>query len=396
MKVETVTISPYFAKQAFKLILEVLFIIVLVYLLHTECYEIYTRKKELIEYGPLKTHLSTWYHAVIEHFWSGHEPLGNAVDLTAIVLGASISTTWLQVTFAMRKAEDSLQNLHRPEGEVAYDDTDHDVWSVYHHEVADTEHLVADVMYRMVSFSCLARFHVFPKLTSQLLVLASQLVIRRLAFFMTMLMIFLMFKTWDGIPAMQGVSATVLNASARLFSFGIILICLLTLFAGGAMLAFGQQMDEFHTFPNAFLSTLIVMTTGSEEIYELQRDIDPFIASVWHWLLVGIMYVVCLNLLLCILVDAYGESRAQHAELNKNIVLPSLYEQTVDTAMYCTTSVRKRFMDVFNRENYPPTNDGKCKRSSVAPAEEPTSGSTLIRQESDDSDIIEVLAAEAI
>ena len=153
-----------------------------------------------------------------------------------------------------------------------------------------------------------------------MLVANSQTVIRRLSFFMVMLMIFLMFKTWDGIPAMQGVSATVLNASARLFSFGIILMCLLTLFAGGAMLAFGQQMDEFHTFPNAFLTTLIVMTTGSEETYELQRDIDPFIASVWHWLLVCIMYVVCLNLLLCILVDAYGESRAQHAELNKNIV----------------------------------------------------------------------------
>jgi hypothetical protein len=229
-----------------------------------------------------------------------------------------------------------------------------------------------------------------------MLVANSQTVIRRLSFFMVMLMIFLMFKTWDGIPAMQGVSATVLNASARLFSFGIILMCLLTLFAGGAMLAFGQQMDEFHTFPNAFLTTLIVMTTGSEETYELQRDIDPFIASVWHWLLVCIMYVVCLNLLLCILVDAYGEARAQHAELNKNIVLPTLYEQTLDTAMYCSTSIRNRFMDAFKSEKTPPTNDGKCRRSSVAPTEEPTSGSTLIRQESDDSDIIEVLAAEAI
>ena len=151
MKVETVTISPYFAKQAFKLTLEVLFIMVLLYLLHTECHEIYERKKELMDSAEwTETHLSTWYHAVVEHFWSGHAPLGNAVDVTTIGLGVALCVVWLQVTFAMADAEYSLKHLHRPEGDVAYDDTDHDVWSVYHHEVAYTELKIADVLYKMV------------------------------------------------------------------------------------------------------------------------------------------------------------------------------------------------------------------------------------------------------
>ena len=205
---------------------------------------------------------------------------------------------------------------------------------------------------------------------------------RRLAFFMVMLMIFLMFKTWDGIPAMQGVSATVMNASARLFSFGIIIICLLTLFAGGAMLAFGQQMEEFHTFTDAFLSTLIVMTSGSEDIYQDQLEIDKLLASLWHWLLVGIMYVVCLNLLLCILVDAYGESRAQRAEMDKDHILPTLYEQTVDAAWYCGESMREQVMSSFRESG----SDSKriAMPKQIAPPQDATSAakSMLARHQS--------------
>jgi len=203
-----------------------------------------------------------------------------------------------------------------------------------------------------------------------------------------MLMIFLMFKTWDGIPAMQGVSATVLNASARLFSFGIIIVCLLTLFAGGAMLAFGQQMEEFHTFSDAFLSTLIVMTSGSEDIYQIQLEIDQLLASLWHWLLVGIMYVVCLNLLLCILVDAYGESRAQRAELDKDHILPTLYEQSVDTAWYCMDSIKNRIMSLTQDEDERKTIP---KQVFVAPPQDATSAakSMLARHQSKKIGIIE-------
>ena len=193
----------------------------------------------------------------------------------------------------------------------------------------------------------------------------AQTIMRRLAFFMVVLMIFLMFKTWDGIPAMQGVSSTIRNASARLFAFGIILICLITLFAGGAMLAFGQQMKEFHTFADSFVTTLIVMATGTEEIYEAQFAIDPMLASLWHWLLVCIMYVVCLNLVLCILVDAYGESQAQRDEMDKDMHMPTLYEQCVDTALYCVESTQEF---VFEIKKHPAKLRKKLSRStSVAP-----------------------------
>jgi len=163
---------------------------------------------------------------------------------------------------------------------------------------------------------------------------------------------------------MQGVSATLLNASSRLFSFGIILMCLLTLFAGAAMLAFGQQMEQFHTFGDAFVTTLIVMTTGSESIYEFQLEIDPLLASLWHWLLVCIMYVVCLNLLLCILVDAYGESRAQRAEMDKDVAMPTLYEQSLDTFFHCVESMKSRMVNALKKGSF-----YNLRQTSVAPAQ---------------------------
>lgn len=155
-----------------------------------------------------------------------------------------------------------------------------------------------------------------------------QVTMRTLAATMTFVMIFRLFKVWEGIPAMRSVARAVQIAISRLTSFGVILVCLVVLFAGAGMLAFGQQMTEFHTFMDAIVSTLIVVTTGEADIYNKQFLISPGLASVWHWLLICVMWVVCLNLILCILVDAYAEAQAGVAEAEASI--PSLLDQAKD------------------------------------------------------------------
>jgi len=152
--IETVTISPYFALQAVKLFLEGLFVGILLHLLYTEFNEIRGRRIQkkalLIWAGAGKNMTPTWAQAIIEHYYSGDEPLSNIVDAVTVGLGIWITCTWIQVTIAMSAAEYSLKHLHRPEGDVAYDDTDHDIWSVYHHEVIHAEHNVEAVIYGMV------------------------------------------------------------------------------------------------------------------------------------------------------------------------------------------------------------------------------------------------------
>jgi len=152
--IETVTISPYFTMQALKLCLEVLFVGILLHLLYGEFQEIRGRKNHrkalLLWTGGGKNMMPSWFQAFIEHYYSGDEPLSNIVDLATIVLGFWLCYTWIQVTISMTAAEYALKHLHRPEGDVAYDDTDHDVWSVYHHEVIHAEHKIEAVIYGMV------------------------------------------------------------------------------------------------------------------------------------------------------------------------------------------------------------------------------------------------------
>jgi hypothetical protein len=157
-KIETVPLSPYFADKEFKIILEVLFVGILLHLLRTEYKEIRARRarrKALSLWaGSGQKKRMLWREAIVEHFWSGDEPFGN-VDLATMVLGFWIVAMWVVLVGQMAVAEAGLKHLHRPEGEVAYDDTDHDVWSDYHHEVTHVEHLIMEVVHNMVRTACL-------------------------------------------------------------------------------------------------------------------------------------------------------------------------------------------------------------------------------------------------
>ena len=155
MSIETAPLSPYFAQRYFKVSLEFLFMCVLVHLIYTEYREVKARKsrrKALSIWagkGGIKAK-STWKQALVEHFWSGDDPLSNIVDVATIVLGFGICIEWFVLTQHMDKAETALQHLHRPDGVVQYDDTDHDAWSDYHYEIEHIEHLVGIVMDDMV------------------------------------------------------------------------------------------------------------------------------------------------------------------------------------------------------------------------------------------------------
>jgi hypothetical protein len=170
VQIETVTISPYFALQGVKIALEILFVCILLHLLYTEFKEIRARKAQrkaaLIWAGGGKNVESTWTQALVEHFWSGEDSMSNVIDAATIGLGIWLCVTWLQVTFAMSEAEYALKHLHRPTGVVAYDDTDYDVWSVYHHEVTRTEHKVEGVIYKMVRLGSSLNSFIFPFVSS--------------------------------------------------------------------------------------------------------------------------------------------------------------------------------------------------------------------------------------
>ena len=166
----------------------------------------------------------------------------------------------------------------------------------------------------------------------------------------------MMLKTWENIPALRGISTTLFFASSRLVPLGVIVTTFILIFAGAGMLAFGQQLEEFHDFTTALVTTLVATTTASD-VYAKQFAIDPLTASVWYWLLFGIMSVICLHLVLCILVESYGTAAQFASEDEYNL---SIFEQGVDTARYLV----ERYRQVYQKVSFGPFN---IYTASVAP-----------------------------
>ena len=146
INIETVPISPYFSHLELKITLEVLFVGILVHFLVT--------KFKQIRASQARCKNSSWRKAVTENLLRGNKAAGNIVDVFVIGLGFWICFVWFRVVREMEAAEDGLADLRRPGGVVEYDDTDHDKWSDYHHDVAHVEHLVAEVLHSMVRTSC--------------------------------------------------------------------------------------------------------------------------------------------------------------------------------------------------------------------------------------------------
>ena len=112
----------------------------------------------------------------------------------------------------------------------------------------------------------------------------------------------------QGIPALNGLATTIEIALVRLSGLLIAMFCLLSLFAGAGIIVFGSQMEEFSDFPAALRTTAIVFATADTSTYEHQNQIDPWAATIWHWLLMAVMFFTLMNMVLAVLVDAYTDA----------------------------------------------------------------------------------------
>mmetsp|Transcript_8139 Transcript_8139/g.9707 ORF Transcript_8139/g.9707 Transcript_8139/m.9707 type:complete len:107 (+) Transcript_8139:459-779(+) len=83
-------------------------------------------------------------------YFSHEDWFGSWLDLSYIFCGIFQCIEWILFVQNLKVVEKHLQGLHRPSGVVAYDDNDADVWSDYHHEIADIELEVGRAIENMV------------------------------------------------------------------------------------------------------------------------------------------------------------------------------------------------------------------------------------------------------
>ena len=150
-EIHTIPLDAYHSNKWFKVTLEVLFIGGLLYLFVAEVREIRGRRarRKAVALWTGKQVDMTWAQATWEHY-TGEDALGNFVDVGFMAVGFTLCLFWGMVVGEIEVLANTLSELHRPDSVVTYDDTDHDEWSEYHHEIGHIEELAEHAMDVMV------------------------------------------------------------------------------------------------------------------------------------------------------------------------------------------------------------------------------------------------------
>jgi heme A synthase len=140
---ETIPLNPYFRNYHLKITFEMLYMLILLHIVFSEFQKI--SDKRLLLRGKHKT----WFNAVKQHYYSAHV-FGSMFDLLNLGFGIALCVEWIVLVKNTSIVEKGMQALNRPSGDVQYDDTDADEWSVYHKDIVQIEHDVQQAIANMV------------------------------------------------------------------------------------------------------------------------------------------------------------------------------------------------------------------------------------------------------
>jgi len=117
-----------------------------------------------------------------------------------------------------------------------------------------------------------------------------------------------LFKSFDAQPRLAVVTRTLVSASSDMTHFFIVFLSVYSCMAVNGMLLFGQDLEDFATWERATV-TCFRMMFGDWD-YEQMRRVGLLTSALWLWIFVLVIGVLLLNMLLAILMDAYGEVKS--------------------------------------------------------------------------------------
>jgi len=245
----------------------------------------------------------------------------NFLDVLNIVMGFVLMGAWLLYVPLAGSVWHDIQTLQRPSENVTHSSIDMQAWDDYHHHIADTQESVE---------SCIARMQF----------------LHRASIVTVFGMMAWCFKVWEGIPSLASVKDTLAIAFNRLIALFFAGGVFLGLFASVGMLLFGHRLEEFSSFEAAAVNTALAVVAVDSAIYEKQAEIDPVFAAVWFWPLMFIMFVVLLNMVLGVLVDAASTAASQ--PVGHSISLKSQAKRTAQhyiDLVCCGTAAKDKPID---------------------------------------------------
>jgi hypothetical protein len=154
MTIETIPLTPYRSHKELKIALGVIFCLYLLSIIASLFSGVCSKNESASPAPPTegadKESVAPAL-AKASYFSRIKQPLSKAIDVSTLVLGCTLCVVWAVLIVDMRELEIKLMHLHRPEEDVvAYDDTDADTWSNYHHDIDHIQEMVEDVVGNMV------------------------------------------------------------------------------------------------------------------------------------------------------------------------------------------------------------------------------------------------------
>ncbi|CAE7155511.1 PKD2 [Symbiodinium pilosum] len=127
--------------------------------------------------------------------------------------------------------------------------------------------------------------------------------------FFPMLVMLRLFKSFHAQPRLALVTKTIITASQDLLHFFIVLFSVYSCMAIFGYLLFGQDVQDFSTWDRACITCFRALL-GEWDWEELQ-SVGRVLAAIWLWCFVVLIVLLLVNMVLAILMDAYGVVKSQ-------------------------------------------------------------------------------------
>lgn len=166
---------------------------------------------------------------------------------------------------------------------------------------------------------------------------------RRMLCVYPMIVMMRLFKSFKAQPRLALVTSTMVKAKEDMLHFTIVFLSVYVCMMVNAILFFGQDVQEFGSVPRAIHSCFRAMFGDWD--WEKMKEIGFLKALIWFWLFMIIMVLLLLNMLLAIVMDAYGEVKGKARDA---IRLDTQIKEMYRRSLQAWHRQRRKLNDVYD------------------------------------------------
>eukprot|EP00746_Dinoflagellata_sp_MGD_P085766 gnl/MRDRNA2_/MRDRNA2_33937_c0_seq2.p1 gnl/MRDRNA2_/MRDRNA2_33937_c0~~gnl/MRDRNA2_/MRDRNA2_33937_c0_seq2.p1 ORF type:complete len:966 (+),score=177.31 gnl/MRDRNA2_/MRDRNA2_33937_c0_seq2:160-2898(+) len=172
---------------------------------------------------------------------------------------------------------------------------------------------------------------------------ASERFFRQLMCVYPMIVMLRLFKSFAAQPRLAVVTDTLSQSAQDMLHFFIIFFSVYICFAVNAVLLFGQDLEVFSTVDRSIHACFLMMFGDWD--FDSLAQVGRIRAGIWFWLFVLVILVVLYNMLMAILMDAYGLVKQQAGDAQ---TLPGQMKEMNRRRKQTKAKQRVRLNDVWD------------------------------------------------